>query len=146
MPRNIKLEDDVRAILDLDPRISAPVDIAVAAESATVTLRGTVSTFKERHAALEDVKSLEGVDDVVDDMRASLLADPRDEEIRGALLQTLLRDSELSQTDIDVKVSNGWITLTGRVKQQSDSDAAFRAATGIPGAGGITNRITVSTE
>ena len=49
---------------------------------------------------------------------------PRNLKLRGTVLETLLRDSELSQTGMDVKVSNGWITL--------------RPPPVFPGAGGIT--------
>jgi hypothetical protein len=42
-----------------------------------------------------------------------------------------------------VKVVSGWVTLEGRVKHQRESDAAFAAASGVPGVGGITNEITV---
>ena len=43
----------------------------------------------------------------------------------------------------DVAVANGWATLNGEVKHQRESDAAFAAASGIAGVGGITNRIIV---
>ena len=146
MPRDIRLEHDVRATLAQDARIPAPAEIAVVVENRTVTLRGTVGSFRVRHAVLEDVNGLTDVDDVVDDLTVNFLRDPRDEQIRGRVLQTLLRDSRLAQSDIDVQVRSGWITLTGRVSRQADSDAAFSAAVGIHNTGGITNRIIVSTE
>jgi osmotically-inducible protein OsmY len=46
---------------------------------------------------------------------------------------------------VDVTAADGWLTLKGRVKHQSDSDAAFAAVSGLPGVGGITNRIEVVT-
>ena len=45
--------------------------------------------------------------------------------------------------EVDVKVVSSWLTLRGRVKHQRESDAAFAAASGVPGVGGITNEITV---
>jgi osmotically-inducible protein OsmY len=146
VPKNIKLEDEVRSALDLDPRIAAPGDIAVSAQNGTVTLRGTVSTLGERHAIVEDVKSMDGVDDVENGIQVRLLGDPWDERIRGAALQMLLSDDALSETDIDVKVTNGWVTLTGRVTHQWQSDAAYGDVTGLDGVGGVTNKIRVSTE
>jgi hypothetical protein len=44
---------------------------------------------------------------------------------------------------IDVSVSAAWITLKGEVSHQSESNAAFDAVGGLPGAGGITNAIKV---
>jgi osmotically-inducible protein OsmY len=39
----------------------------------------------------------------------------------------------------------GWLTLSGRVTSQSESDAAFEVVSMLPGVGGITNRIKVIT-
>jgi osmotically-inducible protein OsmY len=44
-----------------------------------------------------------------------------------------------------VNVADRWLTLNGRVKHQSESDAAFEAVSDLPGVGGITNRIVVVT-
>ena len=46
---------------------------------------------------------------------------------------------------IDMSVANGWLTLKGEVKHQSETDAAFEAVVGVPGVGGITNEIKVIT-
>lgn len=46
---------------------------------------------------------------------------------------------------IDVHVRDGWLTLTGEVRHQEDSDAAFEAASRIENVGGITNEIKVVT-
>jgi osmotically-inducible protein OsmY len=46
---------------------------------------------------------------------------------------------------IDVSVDDGWLTLSGQVKHQSESNAAFEAVSGLPHVGGITNRIQVVT-
>ena len=46
---------------------------------------------------------------------------------------------------VDVKVTADWVTLTGEVKHQSDSDAAFAAVSRLAGVGGITNEIKVIT-
>ena len=44
-----------------------------------------------------------------------------------------------------MKVTAGWVTLTGEVKHQSDGDAAFAAVSRLAGVGGITNEIKVIT-
>ena len=46
---------------------------------------------------------------------------------------------------MEVGVANGWLTLRGTVKRQSESDAAFEIVLRIAGVGGITNRIEVVT-
>jgi osmotically-inducible protein OsmY len=46
---------------------------------------------------------------------------------------------------IQVHVADGWLTLSGQVKHQSVSNAAFEAVSGLPGVGGITNKIQIIT-
>ena len=78
-----------------------------------------------------------------------LLIDPRDHsedaEIRGAALQALISSPGVPEDSIDVTVANGWLTLRGQVKHQYESDAAFAATSGLPGVGGMTNKIVVVT-
>ena len=49
----------------------------------------------------------------------------RDDEVRGAALQTLIWDVDVPSDAIEVKVSDGWVTLTGEVDYQYQSDAAY---------------------
>lgn len=46
---------------------------------------------------------------------------------------------------LEVKVTAGWVTLTGEVKHQPDSDAALAAVSRLAGVGGITNESKVIT-
>ena len=144
---NIQLEDDVRSALERDPRILDPVTVAVSGESASVTLRGTVRSFKQRRAAVEDARSVGGVDYVNDELQVRWLEDDvRDDAIRGAALQSLMWDAEVPADAIDVSVKDGWATLKGEVKHQFQSDAVFDDVARIKGVGGITNKITVVTD
>ena len=45
MPTNTTIEDEIRTVLTLDPRIPDADAIAVSAEKGTITLRGTVGSF-----------------------------------------------------------------------------------------------------
>ena len=137
--------DEIRATLDRDSRIAHPTEVAVSERAGTVTLRGTVRSLHQRHAAVQIAKSVHGVRAVED----RLFVDPRDHsidsEIRGAALQALMSNAAIPADRIEVTVTDGWLTLKGEVKHQYDSDAAFEAVSGLPGVGGITNKITVIT-
>ena len=141
-----QLQDRVRAALASDPRIPADADIAIAADNGVVTLRGTVASFKQRRAAVEDTESIHDVAQVFDDLKVHLLpGDVRDDELRGVALQALIWDSRVRVDEIDVSVANGWLTLTGEVKHQFQSDAAFEDVARLRGVGGVTNEIRVVT-
>lgn len=150
MPTNATIEDEIRDALVLDPRIPDPAEIAVSAEAGTATLRGTVGSFRQRRAAVDDTNKVDGVYDVYDvydEMQVRLLDDSRrdDADIRGIVLQILMWDVEVPSDLIDVKVKDGWVTLTGEVGYQFESDAAFDDVASLFGVVGITNEIKVVT-
>ena len=132
--------------LDLDPRIPDPIEIAVSADAGTIMLRGTVERFSQRRAAVQDVKQIDGVYDVDDQLKVSLAgADRReDDEIRGVALQALIWDTEVPSDTVDVKVDEGWITLKGDVSFQFQSDAAYDDVASLYGVYGVTNEIRVN--
>ena len=145
MPTDARLQEEVRAALVSDPSVTAK-DIAVTSRAGVVTLRGTVPTLKERRAALDDAHAVAGVDSVYDLLKVRLLpGDPRDDELRASVLQSLIGDSRVPDEHIDVRVSAAWVTLKGEVDHQGESDAAFEDVAGIDGVGGITNAIRVVT-
>jgi osmotically-inducible protein OsmY len=136
---------EIRATLKSHQRIHNPAELAVWEKAGTVTLRGTVRSLHQRRTAVEIASSVRGVRAVEDELRV----DPRDhwtdEELRGAALQALMSDDSVPADWVDVKVTADWVTLTGEVKHQSDSDGAFAAVSRLAGVGGITNEIKVIT-
>lgn len=137
--------NEIRARLEHDDRIPHPKEVAVSEGHGTVTLRGSVGSFRQRRAAVSVARSVQGVFAVEDE----LWVDPRDRwqdnEIRGCALQTLMTNPGIPSRQIDITVANGWLTLKGEVKRQAENDAAFDAVRGLPGVGGITNEIKVIT-
>jgi BON domain len=92
-----QIEDDARAEIASDPRIPHPAEIAVEVVDGIATLRGTVGSFAQRHAAVADARRTKGVEYVDDWLQVRLLDRDRreDAEIRGAALQRLEWDSEI---------------------------------------------------
>jgi len=144
---NASTEDAVREVLSLDQRIPDPDQVAVSAEAGIVTLRGTVGSFGQRRAAVHDAANVVGVNDVNDELKVRLLDESRreDADIRGMALQILMWDADVPAELIDVKVDEGWVTLTGDVSYQFESDAAFEDVADMLGVVGVTNSIRVTT-
>ena len=142
MPDEQTIIEHIRGRYERDRRIPYPGEIAVAERAGAVTLRGTVASPRQRRAAVHIATSVSGVRSVNDE----LVIDPRDrwedDTVRGAALQALMSNPDLADR-VDVTVANGWLTLKGQVKHQTDSDAAFNAVSGLAGIGGITNEIKV---
>ena len=144
---NASAEDAVREVLSLDERIPDPEQVAVSADAGLVTLRGTIGSFGQRRAAVHDAANVVGVDDVIDELKVRLLDESRreDADIRGMALQILMWDADVPAELIDVKVDEGWVTLTGDVSYQFESDAAFEDVADMLGVVGVTNSIRVTT-
>jgi osmotically-inducible protein OsmY len=147
MSYNTTVEDDIRAALRSDPRITSPDEVAVSAVDGAVVLRGTVGNFSQRRAAADDARKAAGVDDLDDQLQVRILDDERraDADIRGIALQILDWDNEVPEDLVDVKVSDGWVTLTGETSYQFESDAAYYDVANLAGVTGITNEIQVIT-
>jgi|SRR5277367_2882571 len=139
------VEDEVRSSLDDDPRIPDPSEIAIVADDGLVTLRGTVGSFKQRRAAVADAREIDQEYEVRDELSVRLLDEwaREDAEIKGVALQILMWDIEVPAEAIDVKVSEGWVTLKGTVSYQFESDAAFEDVAALYGVVGITDEIKV---
>jgi osmotically-inducible protein OsmY len=140
-----RIQQDMRAALADDPRIAFPDEIAVKAVGDSLLLRGTVGGFGEKQAAIADARRTRGVFTVDDELRVRLMDRDRreDAEIRGAALQRLMSDSQLVADYLGVEVKDGWVTLTGEVDHQFQSDTTFGHVADLKGVTGITNEIRV---
>jgi osmotically-inducible protein OsmY len=141
----VSIEHAVLEAIRSEPRIPHPEEIAVAVDGDAVTLRGTVGTFSQRRAAVRAARRVEGVDYVYEELSVRLLdaAQRSDAELRGMALQAIAWDTEAPAELIDVKVTDGWVTLRGTVSWQFESDAAYEDVSNLFGVIGITNAIRV---
>lgn len=146
MPSDETIIEEIRAELANDHRIPHPREIALSARNGVVTLRGSVGSVRQRQSAVEIAKAVDGVNDLEDELAVDLLDHWNDDELRGAAIQALMSSPEVPDDRIEVRVADSWLTLGGEVKHQYESDAAFEVASGVPGIGGITNRIVVITS
>ena len=136
---------EIHAGLERHPGIPHPAEVAVSSREGTVTLRGSVRSFHQRQAAVKVARSVVGVRDVEDELSVDPRDRTEDDELRGLALQALMSNGHVPADRIEATVANGWLTLKGEVKHQSQSDAAFDAVRRLPGIGGITNKIVVIT-
>jgi len=145
MKSDSELVADVTDELFFDPRIDDVETIAVGADSGTVTLRGTVGSFHEKHAAAKAARRVFGVTTVNNELKVRLMTDARrdDADIRGDALQVLMLDSLVPSEAIDVKVKDGVLTLSGDVSWQYQREAAEDDVLPLIGIVDIDDQITV---
>ena len=145
MLANPPLQETVIASLERDSRIPEPLTIAVSAQGDVVTLRGTVETFRQRHAAVDVTRRVEGVREIDDQLHVELgpMDRRRDDEICAAALQKLIRDPEVPEDSVEVNVRDGWVTLTGYVEYEPQRLAAYDDVATLDGVTGISNAIAL---
>jgi osmotically-inducible protein OsmY len=126
-----------------DPKVDSE-QIAVSADDGTITLRGTVGSFRQKRDAKQAAERVHGVVYVENDLTVRILTKSRraDADLRGDVLQALLLDS-LIPTTVDAKVEDGYVTLSGTVDWQYQRDEATFVAGNILGVTGVDNEILV---
>lgn len=119
--------------LSFDPKVKND-EIAVVANDGKVTLRGTVGSFHEKREAGKAAQRVYGVSSVQNDLDVRLATGNHrdDAELRANVLQALMLDSLVPST-VDVKVSDGWVTLTGKAEWNYQRDEAERVAGNVAG-------------
>jgi osmotically-inducible protein OsmY len=130
---NEQLIDDVNDELHWDPKLDNAA-IAVSADDGTVTLRGTVGSFREKREARKAAERVYGVTEVKNELQVKLMTDSRrdDADLRADVLQSLALDSLVPAT-IDAQVDHGYVTLTGKVEWQYQRDEAESVAANVAG-------------
>ena len=142
---NALLEASVADELQWDPKVDNQA-IAVAASGGTVTLRGTVGTFREKREAQKATERVLGVQHVNNDLKVRILTGhgKKDADLRGDVLQAMMLDSLVPST-VDVTVVDSYVTLQGKADWQYERMEAENVAGNVPGVVGVDNFIELST-
>jgi hyperosmotically inducible protein len=141
-----RITDEIRAALQLDPRIAHPELIAVSVDGiGTVVLRGAVRTVRQRRVAVHDARRVDGVFDVIDHLRVHPPIPDRDadDELRVKVLEQLSSDPGVHADRVHVRVSHGRVTLTGYVRHMSERAVAVDLARSISGVVAVSDEIQV---
>ena len=127
-----------------DPKVDSAA-IAVSADDGTITLRGTVGSFREKREAKNAAERVYGVTSVDNELQVRLMNGNRrdDAELRGDVLQALMLDT-LVPTTVDAKVEDGFVTLTGTADWQYQRDEAEFVAANILGVVDVWDEITLT--
>lgn len=113
-----------------------------------VTLHGQVVRHTLKDHAEAAVKSLEGVNSVVNEIEV-LPVSPADDELRRSVYRALYEDSDLARyavqavPAIHIIVKNGNVALEGFVGSETDKNRAALRADSVPKAVSVKNNLVV---
>jgi osmotically-inducible protein OsmY len=140
----------VKTALGLSKRL-AGFDLDANTSGGVVSLTGRVPSEDAKSLAGEIAKDTPGVTEVKNDIAIEPGAQPSSEsvhvedlEIRVAILEAFAHSHELGGKNIEVKVDNRTVTLSGSVETQAQRNGAEQLARAVDGVSGVTNNLAVS--
>ena len=143
-----RVEREVRHELVTLPFYGVFDNLAFQVDGGTVTLLGQVSRPTLKTDAERVVKSIEGVERVIDRIEVLPLS-PYDDRIRLATYRAIYGHPALNRyvlravPPIHIIVKNGNVTLEGVVANEGDRNIADIQARSVPGVFSVTNNLRV---
>jgi hyperosmotically inducible protein len=147
-----RLAHEVRHELVMLPYYGIFDDLAFRVDGGTVTLMGAVTRPTLKSDAENVVKRIEGVTQVVNQIKVLPLS-PMDDQIRLAEYRAIYGDPQLGTRDgyralpsIHIIVENGHVTLEGVVANQFDKNLINTRANSVPNVFSVTNNLVVEQQ
>src|ERR1700722_913698 len=133
---------DVELALEWEPSVDER-RIGVSVIDGIVTLTGEVGSYAEKWKAERTVERVLGVKGIANDLEVHTPDQRSDTDIARAALDALKWNVTVPSDQLQVKVTKGWLTLTGDVNWDYQRRAAERAVRNLRGVKGISNLIAV---
>ena len=138
------LKQAVEDELEWEPSIDAE-HIGVTAEDGVVTLTGHVGSYAEKFTAEKATKRVKGVRAIAQEIEIRFPNDKKtsDDQIAKRALDIIAWDSTIPTDKVQLKVQDGFITLSGQVDWYYHRDDAESAVRRLAGVKGIANDIII---
>jgi osmotically-inducible protein OsmY len=144
MSQDTHLQLSVLAELEWEPSVVA-AHIGVAANAGVITLTGHVESYAQKHAAEAATRRVKGVLAVAEELEVQVPFERKrgDDEIAAAIVERLAWDVSVPRDAVQVRVEEGWVTLTGEVDWHYERKAAEQDVRRLHGVIGISNQVSI---
>jgi osmotically-inducible protein OsmY len=131
--------------LEFEPSVDA-ADIGVAAEHGVITLTGHVTDYMQKMAAEHAAWRVKGVKGIAQNIEVRFPGDKKwnDDEIAQRAVNILAWNAIIPKDSVRVRVSNGWVTLSGNVNWNYQRQAAENEVLKLGGVKGVTNSVSLA--
>ena len=145
MNGDIQLKKHVEDELGWQPSVDE-ASIGVSVKDAVVTLTGNVRSYPEKMAAERAVLRIQGVRALASELQVSLpgMHERTDEDIARAAATVLAWNTLLPKDAIKVKVSKGFVTLSGVVEWSYQKHSAEREVSRLMGVRRVFDEVVVN--
>lgn len=145
MKKDEELRQFVIDELEFEPSVDAS-RIGIAVGDGIVTLSGHVPTYDQKCAAERAALRVKGIRGIAQEIRVMYPGTPQtaDDQIAKRALDIIAWNVAIPQGAVQVKVQDGWVTLTGAVQWQFQRDAATGSVRRLSGVLGVNNLIEIT--
>ncbi|MEO8320406.1 MAG: BON domain-containing protein [Bradyrhizobium sp.] len=141
---NKGLKQNVLDELAWEPGLNA-AHVGVTARDGVVTLSGHVESFAEKCLAEHAVGCVSGVRAIVMQLQIHYTANPAlDDDIARQAISVLAWDLCVPKDKVNVKITQGWVTLSGEVEWHFQERAAEADIGKLFGVTGVSNDIVIN--
>jgi osmotically-inducible protein OsmY len=144
VPDDQTLKSRVQSVLIWNSVIDS-TDIRVEVIGGIVTLKGSVNAYWKKMQAEDLVSDVTGVISVTNQLAVVPTDKVTDEMIARDIMQSIARNINVYVEDVNVKVENGNVTLSGTVEDWQAKLAAYNAALYTAGVKEVNDNIQVQT-
>ena len=142
MKTDTELRHDVERELEWDPSVDAG-HVGGTASDGVITLTGEVNTYAERWNAERAAERVAGVRGVANEINIRTTGEHNDTDIAKAAADSFEWNAALPSGHVMVKVSEGWVTLSGELSTNYLRRSAESSVRYLRGVKGVTDLITV---
>jgi osmotically-inducible protein OsmY len=138
------MKQNVLDELSWEPSINA-AHIGVTARNGVVTMTGHVASYAEKCAAERAVERVSGIKAVAQDLEVHYpFSDQNgDDDIAKRALQAIAWDVFIPKDKVKLKVSKGFVTLTGELDWQYQKESVESVIRRLSGVTGVFNEIKI---
>lgn len=122
--------------------------IGVTVKEGVVTLSGHLSSYAEKHATERAAWRVSGVKGVAVEIDVNIPGSFKrtDEDIAKSALDAIYWHVWIPKDSVNVRVENGWITLSGNVEYEYQRNAVKKAVLYLQGVRGVDNEIRIKSS
>ena len=145
MRTDIEIKQDVLDEFAWQPTIDEN-QLNIEVKYGIVRLSGIVNNLAEKLVAENAAKKIIGIKAVVDDIEVKINKNVSDSDLAKKIIFDLEWNTSVPEENINVKVEDGHVILSGSVKWEFQKSEAEKSLVYINGIKSITNTISIKTE